>query len=103
MRRQGAADVIVEGEVVEVSAPDRLVHTWNPNFAPEIAGEPATRITWELAPGEFGGTKLTLVHELDAAPATATMVAGPPGTGGGWVFVISDLKTLLETGATIAG
>jgi hypothetical protein len=31
------------------------------------------------------------------------MVAGAPGSGGGWAFVLSDLKTLLETGSAIAG
>jgi uncharacterized protein YndB with AHSA1/START domain len=103
MRTMGAGDVIADGEVVEATAPARLVHTWNPNFVPEIADEPATRITWELTPGDFGGTKLTLTHELDDAPSTATMVAGAPGTGGGWAFVLSDMKTFLETGSTIAG
>ena len=103
MRARGAADVIADGEVTEATAPTRLVHTWNPNFAPEIGDEPATRITWELTSGDFGGTKLTLTHELDDAPFTATMVAGAPGTGGGWTFVLSDLKTLLEIGSTIAG
>ncbi|HEY3614623.1 MAG TPA: SRPBCC domain-containing protein [Gaiellales bacterium] len=103
MRELGAADVIAVGEVVEASAPTRLVHTWNPSFAPEIGDEPATRITWELAPADFGGTRLTLTHELHDAPFTATMVAGAPGTGGGWTFVLSDLKTLLETGSAMAG
>jgi uncharacterized protein YndB with AHSA1/START domain len=99
----GDLDVIVAGEVREAIAPNRLVHTWNPNFVAEIAAEPATTLTWELAPGDFGGTKLTLTHELDDAPHTATMVGGAPGTGGGWAFVLSDMKTLLETGSTIAG
>jgi uncharacterized protein YndB with AHSA1/START domain len=103
MREMGAGDVIADGEVVEATAPVRLVHTWNPTFAPEIGDEPATRLTWELAAADFGGTKLTLTHELDGAPFTATMVAGAPGTGGGWAFVLSDLKTFLETGSTIAG
>jgi uncharacterized protein YndB with AHSA1/START domain len=99
----GIDDVIADGEVVEATAPTRLVHTWNPNFAPEMGDEPATRLTCELTPGDFGGTKLTLTHELDGAPFTATLVAGAPGTGGGWAFVLSDMKTLLETGTTIAG
>jgi uncharacterized protein YndB with AHSA1/START domain len=103
MRAMGASDVIAVGEVLEAAAPSRLVHTWDPSFAPGIGDEPATRLTWELVPGEFGGTKLTLTHELDGAPHTAAMVAGAPGTGGGWTFVLSDLKTFLETGSTIAG
>jgi hypothetical protein len=42
---------------------------------------------------------LTVNHELDEAPRTAALVAGVAGeAGGGWIWVLSDLKTLLETG-----
>jgi hypothetical protein len=45
-----------------------------------------------------------VTHELEGAPATAALVGGTiPGTGGGWSYVLSDLKTLLETGASLAG
>jgi hypothetical protein len=38
------------------------------------------------------------------APLTAAIVGGAaPGTGGGWSYVLSDLKTLLETGTSLAG
>jgi hypothetical protein len=38
-------------------------------------------------------TKLTVVHDqLESAPKTAASVAG------GWSYVLSGLKTLLETG-----
>ena len=40
-----------------------------------------------------GYSKLTVVHDrLEAAPKTAANVAG------GWMYVLSGLKTLLETG-----
>jgi hypothetical protein len=42
---------------------------------------------------------LTVTHELDGAPNTAAMVAGEiENAGGGWSEILSDLKTLLETG-----
>jgi len=46
--------------------------------------------------------KLTVTHELTGAPATAAMVAGSDeaGAGGGWAWVLSDLKSMLETGKT---
>ena len=51
------------------------------------------------SPGSAASTKLTLVHELEGAPLTAAMIAGSiEGAGGGWPYVLSDLKTLLETG-----
>ena len=44
-----------------------------------------------------------MVHELEGAPLTAAMVGGHEveGAGGGWAWVLSDLKTLLETGSGV--
>jgi uncharacterized protein YndB with AHSA1/START domain len=103
MLAMGSPEIAVEGEVIEVAAPRKLVHTWHPLFVRELVAEPASRVTWEITDGDFGGLKLTLTHELDGAPGAAAMVAGAPGTGGGWAFVLSDLKSLLETGSSILG
>ena len=104
MREHGAPDVILDGEVLECEPPRRLVQTWHAMFSPEIAAEPPTRVTWEIAPS-FGETcKLTVTHETDGAPLTAEMTSGRhEDAGGGWAWVISDLKSLLETGASIGG
>jgi hypothetical protein len=43
-------------------------------------------------------------HELEDAPRTAGIVGGAiVDAGGGWAFVLSDLKTLLETGSSSNG
>jgi len=48
-------------------------------------------------------TKLTITHDLEGAPSVAAYVTGSiPDAGGGWPFVLSDLKTLLETGNPLA-
>jgi len=101
MAEHGMQGVIVDGEVLEVDAPHRLVQTWHALFGEEIAAEPPRRLTWEIAEAQSGVSTLTLTHELEDAPKTAAMVAGAPGTGGGWSFVLSDLKTLLETGSSL--
>jgi len=104
MRAYGAPEVIVEGTVVEVDAPRRLVQTWHALFDAQTSAEAETRLTVELEPVEDGVTKVTLTHELEGAPSTAAFVGGAiPGTGGGWAYVLSDLKTLLETGSPLAG
>jgi uncharacterized protein YndB with AHSA1/START domain len=104
MRQMGAPDVIVDGEVVEADAPRRLVQTWHALFDPDTAAETPSRLTFELEDASAGVTQLTLTHELDDAPRTAGFVGGAmPNTGGGWAFVLSDLKTLLETGTPLAG
>ena len=104
MREQGASEVIIEGEVIEADAPHRLVQTWNPLFGPPVTDEPSTHLAWEIEQAEWGGTRLTATHQLDGAPVTAALVTGEdPMGGGGWPFMLSDLKTLLETGKSFTG
>ena len=104
MKAHGAPDVIIVGEVVEVDPPRKLIQTWHPIWDPSIAAEPLTRLTWEIEPQRGGVARLTITHEVDEAPLTAKMVAGEvENAGGGWSFVLSDLKTLLETGKSFAG
>jgi uncharacterized protein YndB with AHSA1/START domain len=90
----------VDGEVLEASPPSRLVTTWRALWEPELAAEPAGRVTWEIEAQEGGFSKLTVVHdELAESPRTAEVVAAPMG----WSIVLSGLKTLLETGRPLAG
>jgi uncharacterized protein YndB with AHSA1/START domain len=104
MLEHGADPVIVDGEVVEADPPRRLVQTWRFLWDPELVAEGFTRVTWDIEEGEGGVAKLTVTHELDGAPRTAAQTAGQvPQAGGGWSWIVSDLKTLLETGASLAG
>jgi len=102
MKVHGGPDVIAEGEVVEVRAPERLVHTTRFLWDPETAAEGHTILSYELETAASGATKLTVSHRLEGAPRTAALVAGAE-TGGGWPEILSDLKTLLETGKPLAG
>jgi len=78
--------------------PRRLVHEWQGLYDAGLAAEEPSRVTWEIEPQEGGVTKLTLVHDhLEGAPRTAESVAG------GWMLILSGLKTLLETGRPLAG
>jgi uncharacterized protein YndB with AHSA1/START domain len=100
-------DVIVDGEVIEADPPHRLVTTWRMLMDPTTAAEPFTTITYEITPYD-GFCALTVVHDLAGAPATAIMVAGslesgPDSGGGGHAWILSDLKSLLETGSVLAG
>ena len=85
-------------EVLEADPPRRLVHGWVSAYDPDLAAEEQSRVTWEIEPQDGGITKLTVVHDqLEAAPKTAENVAG------GWMYILSGLKTLLETGRPLAG
>ena len=96
MQAYGMPEVVVVGEVIEADAPKRFVLTWHAQWEPK---EGPTRLTYEIEPWMGGTTSLTVTHELEEAPGLANMVAGNvEGAGGGWAEVLSDLKSLLETG-----
>jgi uncharacterized protein YndB with AHSA1/START domain len=106
MRSAGAPDVAVDGEVVEADPPRKLVQTWRMVMDPGMEAEGFTRLTWEIEEVEGGVTKLTVIHDLEGAPKLAALVAGKMedvGAGGGWSWVLSDLKTLLESGKSLQG
>jgi uncharacterized protein YndB with AHSA1/START domain len=102
MREHGAPDVAIDGEVVEIDPPRKLVQTWRMLMDEEMSAEGFTRLTYEIEPVGEGVTKLTLVHDLTGAPRLQLLMSGGlegGGAGGGWSWVLSDLKTLLETGS----
>ena len=84
-----------DDKVLESDPPHRLVVTWRSLWDPELAAEPASRVTWLIEAQESGTCLLTVTHDqLDDSPKTADAVGGQ-----GWMFVLSGMKTLLETGA----
>lgn len=83
-------EIYLEGEILEVEAPHRLVHMFRVVHDPEVAADPPSRVTWEITPmGD--ACRLVLVHD-GLAPATLDYVTG------GWELILSGLKTWLETG-----
>jgi hypothetical protein len=71
-----------------------------------MKAEGFTRLRYEIDPVEDGVTRLTILHELEGAPRLYALLDGElesEGAGGGWAWVLSDLKSLLETGARLAG
>jgi uncharacterized protein YndB with AHSA1/START domain len=106
MQAMGVTGVVVDGEIVEADPPRKLVQTWRMAMDPALAAEGFTRLTYEIEEIEGGASKLTVTHDLTGAPNLAKLVAGEDeatGAGGGWAWVLSDLKSLLETGAPLAG
>jgi uncharacterized protein YndB with AHSA1/START domain len=100
MLQFGAPDIVVDGEVIEADPPRKLVQTWRMLMDPEAAAEGFTRLTYEIEDAPGGGVRLTVAHDLTGAPKLALMVGGEmlDSAGGGWDWVLSSLKTLLETG-----
>ena len=112
MRTHGAEmgypipDVVADGEVLEADPPHKLVQTWRMLMDPTMAAEGFTRLTWEIEAAQSGVSKLTVIHDLTDAPQIGALVSGAmedQGAGGGWSAILSELKTLLETGKPLRG
>ena len=76
------------------SSTRRLSHTFQPLFA-EFKAEPPSRVTFSM--GENGGVvRLTVIHE--SFPEGSKVLRA---CSDGWPMILSSLKTLLETGASL--
>ncbi len=95
--RDANGEIQVDGAVIEVDAPRRLVYTWHVNYHPEMAAEAPSRVTWEIT--DLGGScKLVLTH--DQFPDESQVYEHVAVDG--WGYVLSALKTYLETGEPLA-
>jgi uncharacterized protein YndB with AHSA1/START domain len=104
MRSTGAPEVGVDGKVLEVDPPHKLVQTFRMAMDPAMAAQGFTRVTYEIDERKNGVSRVTLTHELEGAPQLAVLMSGgleDQGAGGGWNWVLSGLKTLLETGESL--
>jgi uncharacterized protein YndB with AHSA1/START domain len=83
------------GEVLEIEAPKRLVLKWRNEFRPELKEEGYSRCTMEIEPAG-PAVKLTITHTIERDEAKLIQAVS-----GGWPQILSNLKSLLETGRTI--
>jgi uncharacterized protein YndB with AHSA1/START domain len=95
--------------VLEADPHRRLAYTWH-NYQPEMAAmfgwseerlaelrrEPISTVSFDIEPAG-AAVKLTVVHDGFVADSEMRK-----GVSGGWPEILSDLKSLLETGATTA-
>ena len=83
------------GEIVEAEPPRRLVIRWQHQDKPELKAEGESLCTMELEP--IGtAIKLSITHTIGREPSKLI-----EAVSGGWPKVISNLKSLLETGSTV--
>ena len=83
------------GEILEAEAPRRLVIRWQHQNKPELKAEGASLCTMELEPSG-AAVKLSITHTIEREPSRLI-----EAVSGGWPKVISNLKSLLETGAVV--
>jgi uncharacterized protein YndB with AHSA1/START domain len=84
------------GEVLAIEPHRRLVLSWRNQLFPEAHAEGYSRLTYELETvGE--SVKLTVIHEIDKPDSKLIgMVSN------GWPHILASLKSLLETGESLA-
>lgn len=80
------------GQILESIPNKRLALSWLNEWKPEFKAEGPSRLVYELEPAG-SSTKLTLTHSMER-PDSKFIAA----VGDGWPMVISNLKSLLETG-----
>ena len=85
------------GEIVAFEPDKRLTIRWRNEFMPELKAEGWSLCTMEIEPVE-DAVKLTVTHSIDRANSKfITAVSG------GWPQILSNLKSILETGEVVLG
>ena len=85
--------IAADGEVLEIDPGRRVLMTFHPRWGEEIEAEGPVRMAWEIEPAGDGVSKLTVI--------TSGVVEGgavQAEFGDGIVYIVSGLKTYLETG-----
>jgi uncharacterized protein YndB with AHSA1/START domain len=91
----GDGQISDAGEIVEAEPPRRLVIRWLHQNKPELKAEGESLCTIELEPSGTA-VKLSIAHTIEREPSN--LIAA---VSGGWPKIISNLKSLLETGSTV--
>lgn len=83
------------GQILEFERPRRIQLKWRNEFRPELKAEGFTVCTMDLEP--IGATlRLTITHTIERAQSKFI-----EAVSGGWPKILSNLKSLLETGQVI--
>jgi uncharacterized protein YndB with AHSA1/START domain len=85
--------ILDAGKIVEAIPPRRLVIRWQNQFRPELKAEGESLCTMEI---EQSGTavKLSITHTIEKEASKFI-----EAVSGGWPKIISNLKSVLETGS----
>ena len=102
LQSDGTEGKFSAGQVLVCEPPRKLTYTWAIKDTPEVAKkrDGLSRVTYEITPMD-GQVRLRLIHEnllpedVDMNPNTFK------GINNGWPAVLSNLKSLLETGEVV--
>ena len=83
------------GEILESDPPRKLVIRWTHQKKPELKAEGPSICTMEITP-EADAVKLSITHGVERADSKLV-----EAVSGGWPKILSNLKSLLEVGASV--
>src|SRR5271170_4378806 len=81
------------GKIVEAEPPRRLAIRWQHQNKPDLKAEGESQCTMELEP-TGKAVKLSITHTIEREPSKFI-----EAVSGGWPKIISNLKSLLESGS----
>ncbi|MCU1643356.1 MAG: transcriptional regulator [Nocardia sp.] len=97
-------EIIISGTVTDYDPPTmwgaRIRFLGDEN----LVAEPETYLRYEIRDRGDGTCALTVIHDVAGAPLISIIISGDlesEGFGGGYPFMLSDLKSLLETGNSL--
>jgi len=87
--------IAIKGEVLVSSFPSNLSISWHVHYDETAKKEPPSRVSFTLEKVEET-TKLTVFHDQFIENSVVL-----PNITEGWIAILSNLKTLVETGKTL--
>jgi uncharacterized protein YndB with AHSA1/START domain len=90
-----SGEVFDDGEILEIEPPRRMVIRWVNKIKPEFTAEGQALCTIELEPAGTA-VKLSITHTIERDPSKLLA-----GVSMGWPIVLSNLKSILETGSIV--
>ncbi len=88
--------VAADGSIVAIDPGRSVTMLFHPRWDPEIEAEGPVRMTWAIEPADGGMTRLTVTSALVPGSRVESEFTG------GVVYIVSGLKTFLETGVALA-
>ncbi|MDR3449422.1 MAG: SRPBCC family protein [Alphaproteobacteria bacterium] len=83
------------GEIIESVPPKRLVIKWRHELMPELKEEGYSRCVFDIEPAG-NAVKLTITHGIGREGSKVIAAVS-----GGWPKILSNLKSLIETGQVV--
>ncbi|MEV6071318.1 SRPBCC domain-containing protein [Nocardia sp. NPDC052001] len=96
--------IIIRGTVTDYDPPILLAARIRFLGDENLVAEPETYLRYEIRDRGDDTCALTIIHDVSGAPLISIIISGDletEGFGGGYPFMLSDVKSLLETGHSL--